>query len=500
MLSLPNPYSPNNPARLVFAAATAYEIVIQMGDALLTLAGAINRPEEAAVQVLEALYPLLQLAFAPGPEGLNQARRIGGHLAMGVIGSIDGALFPDPIRRYDSALVFGLSGYRLLQTLRDASSTPVALVPFREGIVKGASLLMVPWSMGRFIGPLLLDLILALLGLILPELELGNLLVRLFPRIRRMMDAIDETIDVVRFGEQVERAIQRSPGGRAHIPRAHTPDVPGAQSRSVSPQRRGLAAEPPTPQRRRDVGGGPAEGGTPRAGQEASGASEGTGAAGGGEPGAGGAGASVARNFPAELVEYFGDSIRRVRDPSNKLTLLYRRCRGGNAQGCMELMLFRTAAEERNTRLLHVLQDPTPQRRAGRLVTPKRVDAYRELDSGGTDRVEITSIVERSSNRYQLRNRLAAKIGAAQHREGLADASGHPIPRVVTHYVGIMQEPGESVEAVRRFAQRGLDQIQGRGDSSGQAWLAPERGILGIRFVLVPRSRGVAPTVVLSWP
>ncbi len=232
------------PTQVMFAAGTAYKILADLAGLIAELLRYHARPEELTLEVLSALASLLELAFAEESDGIARGRELGGALAAALGQGVEGALFPDPLGT-DGYFFYGPVVHGLL---RDLGS---------DMVLRPASLLMVPFSLGAFIGPVLLDVGLAILGLLFPQLE-AVLLARLGASFRRVMRVVDGVVDAALLRRRIDRLLPDAPGARAVGGRATGahPDARGlpegpvrAPDRATGPESRGThpPAEPEPP-------------------------------------------------------------------------------------------------------------------------------------------------------------------------------------------------------------------------------------------------------------
>jgi hypothetical protein len=193
------------PTQLMFACGLVY----QLGDDTLSLIADLihiqNQPGRVRLEAVGALKQLLELAFASDEEGMARARQLGRGLAHGFSGSIQNALFPDPFARLGTAFWHPESR----QMIRAAASA----IPGGLLAQKVASLLLVPFELGAFLGPVLLDLLLAILGLVIPGFE-EMLMARAGRYLRRVIAIADEVIDAERLARDLQRLTPDLPDAR----------------------------------------------------------------------------------------------------------------------------------------------------------------------------------------------------------------------------------------------------------------------------------------------
>lgn len=202
-VALSTPYSPL--LLTAFTAGTVYKITTDTALTLMQFLRYQTQPETITLDFLRALHPLFEVAFAPDEQGVERGRSLGMALATTLSESIQEAVFPDPLRP-DGILAFGPSGQQLIRSSQEAGV---------EIVSHTASLIMVPWALGTFIGPLVFDIGLTLLGLLVPGGQLATAL-RSVPQLRRISDVVDHFVDAGRLAARMERHLDAVPDAPNH--------------------------------------------------------------------------------------------------------------------------------------------------------------------------------------------------------------------------------------------------------------------------------------------
>lgn len=214
------------PQGAIFWTSAAYHWIVRgIGD-VQSLFRMATRPDEVAIGMLKVTHLLLALAFASEAEAQRQARLIGTKMAEAFAEELFSSLFPRV------GIVLGERGHWMVSQLQGGLERLLELV---------ISPALVPWTLGAFVGPLLVDLVLAIIGLLIPGFGLGALAWQAGRRIRVIREILN--------GIESIAAATRRLAGRLGLPGGHV-DVPSArgitaESRSIAPAHRGLEIEAP---------------------------------------------------------------------------------------------------------------------------------------------------------------------------------------------------------------------------------------------------------------
>lgn len=234
---------PIGPTAVLFPAGAGYSLVRESFETLGPVLRYSARPSpqreaELGLDLLRSLIALLPFALGTQDEGIQAARVLGRQLADAFADSLIEAIFPNPLDSENvpflgTAMIAGahltlVSG--LPDTLRPTMGVLLrALQQSRAGIVYDlVSLALVPWAVGRLIGPLLITVALALVALLVPQASVLNI-VRTVPYFNRVKNIVDGIVDAPRLVDGVT-ALPEVPGAFPR-PRASEVDVPQATTR-----------------------------------------------------------------------------------------------------------------------------------------------------------------------------------------------------------------------------------------------------------------------------
>lgn len=155
---------------------------------------------ELYADFLEVGVNLISVFFDEADNGMRTGKRIGEALAQQAISSVIHGFFPDPLSP-DGKLYYGPIGTLLLKAVREQNPNSI--------ILDGASLMLMPFTLGGLIGPFLIDLILMVIGLIFPELSIVIFL-KNSRWIKRVCEIFDDTIGILPKVSQKTRRVSRS--------------------------------------------------------------------------------------------------------------------------------------------------------------------------------------------------------------------------------------------------------------------------------------------------
>ena len=217
-----NPLFP--PTFFLFLYGTGFAIVRDTIGTIGMLKRYWHDPDRMFLDILLMLLLFCSYAFESTAAAQTAARRLGGEVASGMVGSVTAAIFPDPTARHgDGAYLFMEAGQNFIR------EQP-------EFVRDVASLVMVPFAVGALAGPLLLDLVMTLIGIFFPEVSLGAILAR-SPRVAQLINVARTVIpDAGNLRHRMPDLFE----GHADVPNVRATSHRGTGSR-------GLPGETPAP-------------------------------------------------------------------------------------------------------------------------------------------------------------------------------------------------------------------------------------------------------------
>ncbi len=150
---------PSSPACAVFWTAAIFQWVAQGVTDYWELLQLMVHPEEGIVSLLQMAHIVLSLAFSPHGQALEQAEALGNELAHSFADELFNAIFPS----LETVMVLGVP---LREAVGPVPLLVASAIPGRWQAMLDRSIspFLIPWTLGTFVGPLLVDIALAILA------------------------------------------------------------------------------------------------------------------------------------------------------------------------------------------------------------------------------------------------------------------------------------------------------------------------------------------------